>query len=35
MYSKTRNTNKKHFCMSCLQNFSAEEILNIIEKDVY
>ena len=35
MYSKTRNTNKKHFCMSCLQNFSAEEILNIMEKDVY
>ena len=28
MYSKTKNTNKKHFCMSCLQNFSTEEILN-------
>ena len=28
MYSKTKHTNKKHFCMSCLQNFSTEEILN-------
>ena len=28
MYSKTQNTNKKHFCMSCLQNFSTKEILN-------
>ena len=28
MYSKTKHTNKKHFCMLCLQNFSTEEILN-------
>ena len=28
MYSKTKNTNKKHFCTSCLQNFSTKEILN-------
>ena len=30
MYSevKTKNTYKKHFCMSCLQNFTTKEILN-------
>ena len=30
MYSevKTKNQHKKHFCMSCLQNFSTKEILN-------
>ena len=27
MYRKTRNKNKKHFCMHCLQCFSKEEIL--------
>ena len=29
MYSqiKTKNVPKKHFCMSCLQNFSTTEIL--------
>ena len=27
MYRKTRNKNKKHFCMHCLQCFSQEEIL--------
>ena len=29
MYStvKTKNTHKKHFCMSCLQNFTPKEIL--------
>ena len=25
---KTKNDHKKHFCMSCLQNFTTEEILN-------
>ena len=28
MYSKTKNKDEKHFCMSCLQNFSTKEILN-------
>ena len=27
MYSKTKR-HKKHFCMSCLQNFTTKEILN-------
>ena len=27
MYNKTKNKNKKHFCMSCLQCFSSEYIL--------
>ena len=25
---KTKNAHKKHFCMSCLQNFATKEILN-------
>ena len=25
---KTKNVHKKHFCMTCLQNFTIEEILN-------
>ena len=28
MYSKTKHQHKKHFCMSCLQNFTTKEILN-------
>ena len=28
MYSKTEHKNKKHFCMSYLQNFTTEEILS-------
>ena len=30
MYSevKTKNVHKKHFCLSCLQNFTTKEILN-------
>ena len=30
MYSEvqTKNQHKKHFCMSCLQNFTTKEILN-------
>ena len=26
--SKTKHKDKKHFCMSCLRNFSTKEILN-------
>ena len=28
MFSKTKHKDKKHFCMSCLQNFSTKQILN-------
>ena len=28
MFSKTKHKNKKHFCMSYLQNFGTKEILN-------
>ena len=28
MYSKTKHKDRKHFCMSCLQNFTTEEISN-------
>ena len=28
MFSKTKHIDKKHFCLSCLQNFSTKEILN-------
>ena len=28
IFSKTKHKDKKHFCMSCLQHFSAKEILN-------
>ena len=26
MFSRTRHKGKKHYCMSCLQNFTTEEI---------
>ena len=28
IYSKTKHKDRKHFCMSCLQNFTTKEILN-------
>ena len=28
MYSKPKHKDKKHFCMSCLQNFTTKKILN-------
>ena len=28
MFSKRKHKDRKHFCMSCLQNFSTKEILN-------
>ena len=28
MFSKIKHKDKKHFCMSCLQNVSTKEILN-------
>ena len=28
MFSKTKHKDKKHFCMSCLQSFTTEDILN-------
>ena len=27
MFSRTKHKDKKHYCMSCLQNFTTEEIL--------
>ena len=29
MYSRTKHKDRKHFCMSCLQNFTTKEILNV------
>ena len=26
MFSRTKHKEKKHYCMSCLQNFTTEEI---------
>ena len=28
IYSRTKHKDKKHFCISCLQNFTTKEILN-------
>ena len=28
MFSRTKHKDKKHHCMSCLQNFTTEEISN-------
>ena len=28
MYNKTKHRDRKHFCMHCLQCFSAEEVLS-------
>ena len=28
MFSRTKHKDKKHHCMSCLQSFNKEEILN-------
>ena len=28
MYSETKHKDRKHFCMSCLQNFTTEKMLN-------
>ena len=27
MFSRTKDKDKKHYCMSCLQNFTTEEVL--------
>ena len=35
MFSKTKYKDKKHFCMSCLQNFSTKEILNNHRKQCF
>ena len=32
MFSKTKHKDKKHYCMSCLQNFTTEEILSNHQK---
>ena len=28
MFSRTKHKDKKHYCMSCLQNFTTEEVLS-------
>ena len=28
MYNKTKNKDRKHFCMYCLQYFSSDRVLN-------
>ena len=28
MFSRTKHKDKEHYCMSCLQNFTTEEILS-------
>ena len=35
MFSRTKHKDKKHYCMSCLQNFTTEEILSIKKNNVY
>ena len=32
MYSKSKDQHKKHHCMSCLQSYTKEEILNQLKK---
>ena len=32
MFSRTKHEDKKHYCMSCLQNFTTEEILSSQKK---
>ena len=32
MFSRTKHKEKKHYCMSCLQNFTTEEILSNYKK---
>ena len=32
MFSRTKHKGKKHYCMSCLQHFTAEEILSYYKK---
>ena len=35
IFSRTKNKNKKHHCMSCLQSFTTEEILSQHKNNVY
>ena len=34
-FSRTKHKNKKHYCMSCLQNFTTEEILSNHKNSFY
>ena len=34
-FSRTKHKSKKHYCMSCLQNFTTEEILSNHKKIFY
>ena len=35
IFSRTKHKDKKHYCMSCLQNFTTEEILSNHKNNVY
>ena len=35
MFSRTKHRGKKHYCMSCLQNFTTEEILSNHKKQFW
>ena len=35
MFSRTEHKDKKHYCMSYLQNFTTEEILSNHKNNVY
>ena len=35
MFSRTKHKSKKHYCMSCLQSFTTEEILSNHKNNVY
>ena len=35
MFSRTKHKDKKHYCMSCLQNFTTEEILSNHKKQCF
>ena len=35
MFSRTKHKDKKHYCTSCLQNFTTEERLSNHKKSVY
>ena len=32
MYSRTKHKDRKHFCMSCLQNVTTKKILNKLKQ---
>ena len=35
MFSRTKHKDKKHYCMSCLQKFTTEQILSNYKKTIF